>query len=55
MKELSDAQKILEDAQDPELEAEMIAEGERFNAQLDALGKPIPGAVYDTPDTEDTG
>lgn len=50
-----DARKILEDAQDPELEAAMIAEGERFNAQLDALGKPIPGAVYDTPDTEDTG
>lgn len=49
------ARKILEDAQDPELEAAMIAEGERFNAQLDALGKPIPGAVYDTPDTEDTG
>jgi len=50
-----DARKILEDAQDPELEAEMIAEGDRFNAQLDALGKPIPGAVYDTPDAEDTG
>jgi hypothetical protein len=48
-------EKFLEDAQDPELEAAMIAEGDRFNAQLDALGKPIPGAVYDEPLPEDTG